>query len=151
MNRRTLPGSILFVCGMNAIRSPMAEALARSILPPSVYIASAGVKDGQADPFVDVILREEGLPPVNQPPRRMDELEDDFFDLIVTMSPEAHHYVLDETAGSAATVEFWPTPDPSVTTGSRDQILEAYRDAFQRIESRIRALTQDVPEGPAPA
>ena len=96
-----LPRSILFVCGMNSIRSPMAEVLARSLLPGTVYIASAGVKDGQPDPFVDAILKQEGLPPVSAPPRRMEDMEDGFFDMIVTMSPEAHHYALDHTGGEA--------------------------------------------------
>ncbi|QOG06531.1 low molecular weight phosphatase family protein [Aureimonas sp. OT7] len=136
----TLPRSILFVCGMNSIRSPMAEVLARSLLPGTVYIASAGVKDGQPDPFVDAILREEGLPPVSAPPRRMDDMEDGFFDMIVTMSPEAHHHALEHTGAEAVTIEFWPMPDPSATTGSREQILDAYRDVFHRIEAKVRDL-----------
>ncbi len=46
-----LPTSILFVCGKNAIRSPMAELLARTLLPANIYIASAGVKRGERDPL----------------------------------------------------------------------------------------------------
>ena len=53
--------SVQFVCGMNAIRSPMAEALARSLLPASTYVVSAGVRSGERDPFVDVVLAEKGL------------------------------------------------------------------------------------------
>lgn len=37
-----MPRSVLFMCGMNAIRSPMAEALARAALPKGTYVASAG-------------------------------------------------------------------------------------------------------------
>lgn len=134
------PASILFVCGMNAIRSPMAEAIAHSILPPSVYVASAGVKGGERDPFVDVILAEHGLSLKQFRPRALEDLEDSYFDLVVTMSPEAHHVALDRTGTDAVAVEFWPMPDPSVVTGSRQQILDAYRDLYRRIEAKVASL-----------
>jgi protein-tyrosine-phosphatase len=137
-DKKPLPRSVLFVCGMNAIRSPMAEAIARSILPPSTYIASAGVRSGQRDPFVDAVLSEKGLDLGERRPQRFDDLEDSYFDLIVTMAPEAHHVALDATGTSSVDVEFWPMPDPSAAAGSRDQILDAYRDVFRRIEARIR-------------
>jgi protein-tyrosine-phosphatase len=143
--------SVLFVCGMNAIRSPMAEALARSLLPPSVYVASAGVRDGQRDPFVDSVLAEKGLSLGDRRPQRLEDLEDSYFDLIVTMAPEAHHAVLDATGTASVDVEFWPMPDPSVATGSREQILEAYRAVCSRIDDHIRKrLLQDQATPPAP-
>ncbi|MCQ0990310.1 low molecular weight phosphatase family protein [Jiella sp. LLJ827] len=123
---------------MNAIRSPIAEALAREILPPTVYIASAGVRSGQRDPFVDSVLAERGLSLGERQPQRYEDLEDSYFDLIVTMAPEAHHAALDATGTSSVEVEFWPMPDPSVVTGSREQILDAYRDLLGRIEQRLR-------------
>ena len=132
------PRSVLFLCGMNAIRSPMAEALARSMLPTSVYIASAGVRSGERDPFVDSILAEKGLDLGDRRPKRFEDLEDGYFDLIVTMAPEAHHVALDATGTSSVDVECWPMPDPSAATGSREQILDAYRDVLRRIEERIR-------------
>lgn len=139
-DRTTAPSSILFVCGQNSIRSPMAEAIARSVLPPSVYVASAGVKDGERDPFVDVILAEEGLSLGDRQPRRYADLEDGFFDLIVTLSPEAHHVAMSATQTEATAVEFWPMPDPSAVTGSRAQILDSYRDLFRRIAARLQEL-----------
>lgn len=131
--------SLLFVCGMNAIRSPMAEAIARSLLPSSVYIASAGVRSGQRDPFVDQVLAEKGLSLGDRKPQSFEDMADDYFDLIVTMAAEAHHVALDATGTDSVEVEFWPMPDPSVATGSRDQILDAYRDVGRRIEERIRS------------
>ncbi|MEX6508511.1 low molecular weight phosphatase family protein [Jiella sp. M17.18] len=131
-------GSVLFLCGMNAIRSPMAEAIARAMLPASIYIASAGVRTGQRDPFVDTVLREHGLDLGERRPQRYEDLADGYFDLIVTMAPEAHHAALDATGTSSVEVEFWPMPDPSATEGTREQILDAYRDVYARIERQIR-------------
>ncbi|KQT69812.1 MULTISPECIES: low molecular weight phosphatase family protein [unclassified Aureimonas] len=136
-DRRTRVSSVLFVCGMNAIRSPIAEALAKSLMPRT-YVASAGVRSGERDPFVDVVLAERGLSLGDRAPQRFEDLADSYFDLIVTMAPEAHHTALDASGGAAVEVEFWPMPDPSVATGSREAILDAYRDVVARIEARLR-------------
>jgi protein-tyrosine-phosphatase len=130
--------SILFLCGMNAIRSPMAEAIARSILPPDYFISSAGVMKGQSDPFVPTILAEHGLALPQHEPHALDELGDSYFDLIVTLSPEAHHRALELTRAQAIDVEYWPMQDPSVTTGTRDQILAQYRLVRDALETHIR-------------
>lgn len=131
------PSAILFVCGMNAIRSPIAEALARALLPSGIYIASAGVKRGERDAFVDAVLDEEGLSLGRRQPQTLDDLEDDYFDLVVTLSPEAHHAALELTRSSAVEVVYWPTPDPTGTTGTREQILDAYRDVRDRLKRHI--------------
>lgn len=133
------PRSVLFLCGMNAVRSPMAEQLARKMLPRSVFVASAGVRPGQRDPFVDAVLAESGLSLGERQPRALADLEDDYFDLIVTLSPEAHHAALELTRSLAVDVEYWPMPDPTVIGGTRDQIMAAYRDLRDRLEKRIAA------------
>jgi protein-tyrosine-phosphatase len=131
------PRSVLFLCGRNSVRSPIAELLARRELPATVFVASAGVHAGERDPFVDAVLGEEGLSLGSRHPRSFDELEDDYFDLIVTLSPEAHHKALEFTRSMAVEVEYWPTADPSTATGSREQILSAYRDVRDRLKARI--------------
>jgi protein-tyrosine-phosphatase len=131
------PGAILFMCGMNAIRSPMAEALARKILPKGTYVASAGVRIGERDPFVDVVLEEMGLSIGRHQPQTLEDLEDDYFDLIVTLAPEAHHAALELTRSLAVNVIYWPTPDPSVARGTREQILGAYREVRDHLKTLI--------------
>ncbi|WP_137929551.1 arsenate-mycothiol transferase ArsC [Mesorhizobium comanense] len=132
-----LPRSILFLCGMNAVRSPMAEQLTRRMLPATIFVASAGVRAGERDPFVDAALAEEGLSLGERHPRTLDELEDDYFDLIVTLAPEAHHAALELTRSLAVEVEYWPTPDPTDAGGTREQIMAAYRDVRERLKLRI--------------
>jgi len=131
------PRSILFLCGMNAIRSPMAEVLARRALPAGTFLASAGVRAGQRDPFVDAVLAEKGLSLGERQPQRLDDIEDAYFDLIVTLAPEAHHAALELTRSLAVDVEYWPTADPSTATGTRERIMDAYRDVRDRLEARI--------------
>lgn len=136
---RSRPSSVLFVCGLNAVRSPMAEALARRLFGRTIYIQSAGVRKGELDPFSVKVMEEIGLDISRHRPHTVEELEDDNFDLIVTLAPEAHHKALDMTRTLAAEVEYWPTPDPQVATGSRDQILDTYRAVRDGLANRIRA------------
>ncbi|WP_394889582.1 low molecular weight phosphatase family protein [Mesorhizobium sp. AaZ16] len=125
------------MCGMNAVRSPMAEALARQALPPTIFVASAGVRTGERDPFVDVVLAEDDLSLQDRLPKAIDDLDDGYFDLIVTLAPEAHHAALELTRSMAVEVEYWPTPDPTTAVGTREQIMAAYRDVRERLKTRI--------------
>lgn len=133
--------SVLFMCAMNQVRSPMAEALARHYFGKSVYVQSAGVKSGEKDGFVIAVLDEIGIDGARHKSRTVDELEEWEglnFDLIVTLSPEAHHKALDLTRTVAADVEYWPTPDPTIVQGTREHRLDAYRDVRDGLSKRIR-------------
>lgn len=127
------PGAILFICGQNAIRSPMAEAIARNLLPANVYVRSAGVRAGEPDPFVEAALAEIGLTLGRHQPHTLEDLEDDYFDLVISLSPQAHHAALELTRSSAVEVIYWPMMDPTVTQGTREQILDGYRDLRDRL------------------
>ena len=61
------------------------------------------------------------------------------FDLIITLSPEAHHKAIDLTRTVAAEVQYWPTPDPTDTEGSREQRLNAYREVRDQLLALITA------------
>ncbi len=133
--------SVLFVCGYNSIRSPMAEALARHYYGKSTYVQSAGVRKGETDPFMVAALDEIGINAAKHKPRTLDELEEFEglnFDLIVSLAPEAHHAALELTRTLAAEVEYWPTPDPTLIQGSREQRLDAFRDVRDGLAYRIR-------------
>ena len=130
------PSSVLYVCGQNSIRSPIAEALPRKMFP-DIYVASAGVVKGNRDPFAAAVIAEDGLSMEDHNPRGLEELSDGFFDLVITLTPQAHHAVLERMRGFSVDVEYWPTPDPALATGSREQILDAYRDIRKNLKKRI--------------
>lgn len=133
-----LPGSVLFCCTMNSIRSPMAEAILKSLYPRQVFVDSVGLRKGERDPLAAEVLDEIGLDITKHRPKSFDELEDSSFDLIITLSPEAHHRALEMTRTMACDVEFWNTFDPSMIEGSREQKLQAYRDVRDTLYRRIR-------------
>ena len=108
------PDSILFACGMNAIRSPMAAALAKHLFPGTFYVQSVGVRCGKPDPFAAAVMEEIGLDISEHEPSCFDDLEDSYFDLIVSLAPEAHHRALEWSRGHAVETEYWPTMDPAL-------------------------------------
>ena len=107
--RRAMPQAVLFACGLNSVRSPMAEGLFKQMLGRSIYVQSAGVRKDELDPFAVAALEEVGIDIARHRPITFDELEDWEglnFDLIVTLSPEAHHKALELTRRIAAEVEY---------------------------------------------
>jgi len=135
------PQAVLFACGLNAVRSPMAAALLRQMLGGALYVGSAGVRKGELDPFASAVMDEIGIDINSHGPITFEELEDLEglnFDLIVTLSPEAHHRALELTRTLAVEVEYWPTPDPTLVEGSRDQRLAAYRAVRDALVQKIR-------------
>ena len=129
------------MCAQNAVRSPMAEGLAKHFFGRSLYVQSAGVRKGEADGFMVAVMEEMGIDESRHRPRTIDELEEWEglnFDLIITLSPEAHHKALGLTRTIAAEVEYWPTADPTIVQGSREQMLEAYREVRDGLAKRIR-------------
>lgn len=138
----TLPKvrSVLFICDRNVLRSPMAEAIAKQMFGAEVYVDSVGVHehDGEIDPFVVEILAEEALDASTHRPKSLADLMDTSFDLIVSLSPEAHHQAIELTRTSAAEVEYWNLYDPSLIEGSRETRLAGYRELREALRERIR-------------
>lgn len=136
------PQAVLFACNLNAVRSPMAAALLKHLAGTTIYVASAGVRSGALDPFAVAAMAEVGIDISAHRPmtfEELDDLEGLNFDLIVTLSPEAHHKAIALTHRLAAEVEYWPTADPADVEGNRTQLLGAYRAAREQLLARIKA------------
>ncbi len=144
---RPRPQSVLFACTFNAIRSPMAEALARHFFGRQIYFASAGVRSGELDGFAVASMEELGIDIAKHRPQTFEDLEDASFDLIVTLSPEAHHKALEFTRTLAVDVVYWPTLDPTAVQGSRETMLAAYRGMREGLQKRILELFEWRPMG----
>ncbi len=139
VKRRELPGAVLFACTMNTVRSVMAAAILRHLAGNRCYVRSAGVKAGPPDPFVTSVMNEIGIDVSRHNPQTLRDLHDTTFDLIVTLSPEAHHQALELTRTMAVDVEYWPTLDATMMIGygSRDQVLAYYRGVRDQLFDKI--------------
>ena len=145
------PQAVLFACTLNTVRSPMAEAIARHYFGREIYFASAGIKRGEPDGFAIAAMEEIGVDLTGHRPHTFEDLADSNFDLIVTLSPEAHHRALELTRVMAVDVVYWPTPDATAAQGSREAILDAYRDVRDRLTMRIKQAFARSPVIAAPA
>lgn len=136
------PQAVLFLCGHNIVRSVMASALTKQFFGKSIYVGSAGVRKGENDPFTASVMDEIGIDISRHRPKTLDEIDEYEglnFDLVISLSPEAHHKAMELTHANALEVEYWPTPDPTVAEGSREQRLDAYRSVRDGLMKRIRA------------
>jgi protein-tyrosine-phosphatase len=134
------PGAVLFVCTMNVVRSPMAAALLRHLAGRRVYVESAGIRAGDPDGFVIAVMDEIGISVATHKPKTLRDLHDTTFDLIISLSPEAHHSALELTRTMAVDVEYWPTFDASLMIGSggREQVLASYRQVRDTLLRKIK-------------
>jgi len=115
----------------------MAEHLMRQLSKSSIYCDSAGVSAGEPDPFVTAVMQELSIDLESHEPKKLEDLEDTWFDLIISLSPQAHHVALEMKYVEASDVLYWPAGDPTVVQGSRDQILGAYRDVRDGIDKQL--------------
>lgn len=132
------PSAVLFACGMNTVRSPMAAGILSHLFPHTVYVASAGVHEGEPDSFAAAVMEEIGIDVSRHRPSTFEGLGDTSFDLVITLAPEAHHHAVELTRTMALDVEYWPAEDPTVETGSREQRLSAYRRLRDALLARIK-------------
>ncbi len=123
----------------------MAEAILKHLRGKSIYVDSVGLKSSETDGFAIAVMDELGFDISKHKPKTFDQLEDSSFDLIITLSPEAHHKALEWSRHMAAEVEYWPTFDATAIEGDRERRLEAYREVRDLLIKRIR---ERFPAGP---
>ena len=141
------PGAVLFACNLNRVRSPMAEGLMRRLFGARIFVDSCGlharrrllIDQGAIDPFVVAAMDEVGIDLASHRPKSFDDLEDSSFDMVISLTPEAHHRAIELSRYRAVDLEYWPTQDPTLVTGSREMMLDAYRAVRDGLEERILA------------
>ena len=106
-----------------------------------VWVESVGVNVAgvEVDPFAVAAMSEIGLDIAGHVPKSFDDLIDDSIDLVVSLTPQAHHRAVDMTRTLSCDVEYWPSADPTTVDGSRETMLAAYRQLRDDLYARIRA------------
>jgi protein-tyrosine-phosphatase len=134
-----LPSAVLFACTMNSIRSPMAEGILKFLHGSRIYIDSAGVREGEIDGFAITVMDEIGIDLSKHKSKTFDDLEDAYYDVVISLSPEAQHKAVEMTRVMACEVEFWNTFDPAIIESEiRDARLDAYRQVRDQLMQRIK-------------
>jgi protein-tyrosine-phosphatase len=145
--KRAIPASVLFACNQNSVRSPMAEALTKHFFGHRIYAESVGVRASEVNPMSVAVLDEIGIDVKDHKSKSFADLEDLSFDLVISLTPEAHHQAADLTRSMDCEIEYWPTPDPTLVDGSRETQLAAFRELRDTLEKKIM---QRFGAGPSP-
>ncbi len=133
-----LPGHVLFACTYNAVRSPMAESIMNRLFGNLTWVESAGAKCGLLDPFAVSAMAEVGIDMSHHRPKTFDDLFDTSFDVIVSLSPQAHHRAIELTRTISCEVEYWNTMDATIVEGNRDTRLDAFRNVRDTLTRHIQ-------------
>ena len=145
--KRAIPTSVLFACNQNSVRSPMAEALTKHFFGHRIYVESVGVRASEVNPMSVAVLDEIGIDLKGHKSKSFAELEDLSFDLVISLTPEAHHQAANLTRSMDCEIEYWPTPDPTLVDGNRETQIQAFRDLRDTLE---RKIMQRFGAGPSP-
>jgi protein-tyrosine phosphatase len=135
-----LPSSVLFCCTMNEIRSAMAEGIMKRFHGNQVFVDSAGVRQGGLDPMMVEVMGEIGVDMSRHKPKTFENLTDDSFDMAIALSQEGKGAADEMTRYMSCDVRLWNIVDPSLTEGSREARLAAYRATRDQIQHKILDL-----------
>ncbi len=130
-------GAILFACNINAVRSAMAEAMVKHAFPGKIFVDSCGVTPGIQDGFATAVMREIGLDISAHEPKSFDDLDSGFYDVIISFSQEAHDAARALTQNIDCETLYWPVDNLANLTGSREEMLRAYRHVREDIHSKL--------------
>ena len=142
-NQLTLK-SILFICNINSIRSPMAEAILKLWFNKKIFIDSCGIRKGKIDHMAVEVMREKGFDLSNHKTKIFSNLEDNYFDLIIAFTKEAYDEAVNLKKTEACEIELLNIPDASQTTGNRQQRLDSYRSVrdllIEKLQNRFKEM-----------
>ena len=125
--------AILFACNINAVRSAMAEAMVKHAFPSKIFVDSCGVTPGIQDGFAIAVMHEIGLDMSGHKPKSFDDLDSGFYDVIISFSREAHDVARALTHNIDCETLYWPVDNLADLTGSREEMLRAYRHVREDI------------------
>ena len=137
--------SILFACNINAVRSAMAEAMVKARFPGRIFTDSCGVAPGEPDGFAMSVMTEIGLDMTSHMPKGFDDLDCEFYDVIISFSPEAHERALELTRNIDCGTLYWLVDNLAGLQGSREERLRAYRSVRDDIAAKLALY---LPDGP---
>jgi phosphate transport system protein len=130
------PACIVFLCVQNSARSQMAEALAKSILPGSVQVFSAGSSPADAiNPAAVQAMQEVGIDLSGQHTKRLTDIPIGKADLVITLCPEE---VCINLPGEVKR-DAWHFSDPASLPDDAEK-LSAFRKVRDELKERIEQL-----------
>ena len=138
------PKHVLFLCTGNSARSILAEVVMNALGRGQFIAHSAGSHPaGRVNPFALELLQKNRLPTDGLRSKNWDEFAAPgapALDFVFTVCDNAAGEVCPVWPGQPMTAH-WGVEDPAAVTGSELEVTNAFRQAFNALEHRIRAFT----------
>ena len=135
--------SVLFVCNINSIRSPMAEAILKAWFDKKIFVDSCGIREGRLDYMAVEVMAEDDFDLSNHSSKLFSSLQDTSFDLIIAFTKEALDEVKSLTKTKDYKIEYLEIFDASQTTGNRQQRLDSYRQVRDLLKEKLKERFSD--------
>lgn len=134
---------VLFVDQHNHCRSQMAEAIAGSLDLGRLLFASAGLEPKSIDPALPAFLTGKGLDISYHRPKSLDQVPNLSHYHVVVAFDESAYYALRFRRTPTVCID-WPVEDPSLATGTPEEIHQAYERAFETIRAQLLDLVDAI-------
>ena len=113
----------------------MAEGLARSMAPGGTTILSAGSIPARVSPYAIEVMQEIGIDLSSHRSKSVDAIPHEQVGTVITLCAEE---VCPAFPGAVEKLH-WPHPDPAATVGSKEEILDSFRNVRDQIRDKLRA------------
>ena len=123
---------ILVLCTGNSCRSQIAEAYLRKFAQNKAEIFSAGIEAHGLNPNAIITMQEDGIDISKHTSNTIDEYLGMQFDLVITVCDNAKERC--PVFPSSAKVFHHNFPDPAKATGTKDEILQQFREVREMIK-----------------
>lgn len=133
----TTPKSVLFVCTLNSIRSPMAEGLMNKRFGKDIYCRSCGISTGELNQLMVTTMSEIGIDMSGHISRSLEEINDTSFDLLIAFTEDAANAARAVFDDSDTQIEVWPLPDPTIGAHDVRAMMNNYRSIRENIDMRL--------------
>jgi arsenate reductase len=142
---------VLFICVHNSARSQMAEAWMNQLCEDFFEAQSAGLERGTLNPLAVQVMSEVGIDISEKETRAVFDVfkSGQLFAYVVTVCDESNAERCPIFPGPTQRLH-WSFPDPSQTTGSKEEKLQKVRVIRDEIRAKIETWCEEVcPEVPA--
>ncbi len=133
---------LMFLCTANSCRSQMAEGFAREYGKGIIETFSAGLFPSYVHPRAIEVMKETGIDISNQKSKAIDEKILKQMDIIITLC--GHAEAMCPMTPPAIKKIHWPIEDPVGTTGTEEDIINAFRKARDEIKTKIQSLVKEL-------
>ncbi len=138
---------VLFLCTGNSCRSQMAEGWARALKADVIEAWSAGIETHGLNPNAVRVMAEAGVDISGHTSKRVDDLKDVNFDVVVTVCGHANETCPAWLGGTARVVHVGFDDPPALARELAEQGAseEQQLDAYRRVRDEIKAFVEHLP------